>query len=281
MRRERCLVIHKSAAHEIPHLRVMPLGAVVTSKKVRIINDLSFDFDNIRVKGGLNADTDEKSTPPSLCAEALPNFLTELVSLRAANPNLRILMATTDVNDAYRNVRVDPDQAHNFCYVVDDIIVIDFRLTFGWTGSPGNFGVMASAAAHSHNNTNLHNVRLLPEGIKMMEHVEIVNRWEVAPPAPVPPDTKVRSTTGGKLHSPFKTEVYVDDHGMVRAQQSDEDESALIVSASLASDYAAFWARRARRNTDPSSKEEFRLGHDARLPGLRHQLTHNANLGTG
>lgn len=94
-----------------------------------MINDLSFDFDNRRVKGGLNADTDENSTPPSLCAEALPNFLTELVSLRAANPNLRIFMATTDVNDAYRNVRVDPDQAHNFCYVVDDI-VIDFRLMF-------------------------------------------------------------------------------------------------------------------------------------------------------
>ena len=45
VRRERCLVIHKSAAHEIPHLRVMPLGAVVTSKKVRITNDMSFDLD--------------------------------------------------------------------------------------------------------------------------------------------------------------------------------------------------------------------------------------------
>ena len=105
---------------------------------------------------------------------------------------------------------------------------------------------MASAAAHSHNNTNLHNVRLLPEGIKMMEHVKIVNRWEVSPPTPVPPDTKVRSTTGGKLHSPFKTEVYVDDHGMIRAQQSDEDESALIVSASLASDYVRLFGRESK-----------------------------------
>ena len=50
-------------------------------------------------------------------------------------------MATTDVNDAYRNERVDPDEAYNFCYIVDDLVVIDVRLTFGWTGSLGNFGV--------------------------------------------------------------------------------------------------------------------------------------------
>ena len=80
----------------------------------------------------------------------------------------------------------------------------------------------------------------------MMEHVKIVDRWEVGPPTRIPPDTKVRSTTGGKLHSPFKTEVYVDDHGMVRAQQSDEDESALIVSASLASDYVRLFGRESK-----------------------------------
>ena len=157
VRRERCLVIQKSAAYEIPNLRVSPLGAVVTHK-VRIINDLSFDAHNKGVKGGLNADTDVDSVPPSLCAEALPKFLSELVSLRAKNPKLRILMSTTDVNDAYRNVRVEPEQAHNFSYVVDDLVVIDFRLTFGWTGSPGHFGVMASAAEHSHCNTNLESV---------------------------------------------------------------------------------------------------------------------------
>ena len=31
--------------------------------------------------------------------------------------------------------------------------------------------------------------------------------------------------------------IYVDDHGLIRAQQSDEDKSALVVSAPLASDY--------------------------------------------
>ena len=118
-------------------------------------------------KGGLNAETDVDSVPPSLCAEALPKFLTELVSLRAENPKLILLMATTNVNDAYCNVKIDPKQAHNFCYTVGDLVVIDFRLTFGWTGSPGNFGVMASAAEHSHCKTDRSYVQLLLEGVKM------------------------------------------------------------------------------------------------------------------
>ena len=46
-------------------------------------------------------------------------------------------MSKADASDAFRNVRVDPDQAHNFCYTVGDLVVIDVRLTFGWSGSPG------------------------------------------------------------------------------------------------------------------------------------------------
>ena len=72
-----------------------------------------------------------------MCAEALPNFLTELISLRRKYPDQRILVSKTDVSDAFRNVRVDPDEANNFCYTVGELVVIDFRLTFGWSGSPG------------------------------------------------------------------------------------------------------------------------------------------------
>ena len=82
VRREKCLVIVKTAAHEIPNVRVLPLGPVVTHK-VRVINDLSYDLFNRAKTRGLNAETDVNSVPPSLCAEALPEFLTKLVSLRA------------------------------------------------------------------------------------------------------------------------------------------------------------------------------------------------------
>ena len=275
VRREKCLVIKKSEAHEIPNnVRVLPPRAVVTHK-VRVINDLSFDLFNRAKKGGLNTETDVNSVPPSLCAEALPEFLTELVSLRAENPKLRLLVATTDVNDAYRNVRIDPNQAHNFCFTVGDLVVIDFRLMFGWTGSPGIFGVMASAAEHSHCNIDLSNVQVLPEGIKIMEHVEIVDRWEVGDPTPVPPDAKIRASKGGKLSSPFDTVIYVDDHGLTRAQQSDEDKiSFRCVGLARIGLRTTFWAGKARRDTHPSAKKEPGLEHNLRVLRFRYQLIH-------
>ena len=105
-------------------------------------------------------------------------------------------MAITDVNDAYHNVRIDPNQAHSFCYTVGDLVFIDFRLMFEWTGLPGSFGVMASAAERSHCNADLSSVQLLPEGVKMMEHVEIVYRWDVGDPTPVPPTQKIVRARG-------------------------------------------------------------------------------------
>ena len=55
---------------------------------------------------------------------------------------------------------------------------------------------MALAAEHSFCNTDLSNVQLLSEGLKMTEHVEIVDRWEVGDPTPVPSDAKVRASKG-------------------------------------------------------------------------------------
>ena len=236
VRRQRCLIIDREAARSIRGLRVSPLG-VVETHKARIINDLSFDPNKKGEKGGLNADTDVDTVPPCLCAEALPKFLAELVSLRKKCPTKRLLMATTDVNDAFRNVRVDSDKAQNFAYTVDGLIVIDFRLPFGWAGSPGNFGVMASAAEHAHCHTKLSSVQLLAEGERMVSHIEIVDPWEEGEPTPVPPDAEIRPTAGGELDSPLFTVTYVDDHGLLRAQHSAHDKSALVASASLASDY--------------------------------------------
>ena len=153
-----------------------PLGAVVTHK-VRTIYDFSFETRSKGKKGGLNADSDSDTVPEWLCAEALPKFLTELVSLRKTYPEQRVLIPKADVSDAFRNVRVDPDEAHNFCYTVRELVVIDFRLTFGWSGSPGFWGVMSAAAEHAHCNTTIKTAQLLNEGIHMMAHVKIVGRW--------------------------------------------------------------------------------------------------------
>jgi len=236
VRREKCLVIQKSSAHEIPILRVSPLAAVVTHK-VRIINDLSFDVQSRGEKGGLNGDTDPDTVPQCLCAHALPKFLDELVTLRNKFPVEKILMSKADVSDAFRNVRVDPDQAPNFCYTVGDLVVIDFRLTFGWSGSPGFWGVISAAAEHAHCNTTLKSSQLLEEGKTMMAHVKVVDRWEEGTPTPIPPDAKIRAHSGGEISDPFFTTVYVDDYLLIRVQHSDDDKSALTASATLASDH--------------------------------------------
>ena len=78
VRRQNCLVIQKSAAHEISTLRVSLLSAVVTHR-VPITNDLSFDVQSREKTGILNGDTDP---PQCMCAKALPKFLDELVTLR-------------------------------------------------------------------------------------------------------------------------------------------------------------------------------------------------------
>ena len=69
VRREKCLVIEKTAAHEIPNVAVLPLEAVVTHK-VRVINDLSSDLFNRAKKGP------QRSNRRKQCASkpVRPNF---------------------------------------------------------------------------------------------------------------------------------------------------------------------------------------------------------------
>ena len=158
-------MIQKSAVHEIPNVRVSPLADVMTHK-VQKINYISFDAQSRKKNGGLNEDTDPDTVLQCLCAEALPKFLDELVTLSKKFPEKRTLTSKVDVSDALRNVRVDPDKAHNFCYTVGDLAVIDFRLTFGWSASPGLWGVKSAAAAHAHSNTTIDSALLLDEGKK-------------------------------------------------------------------------------------------------------------------
>ena len=109
-------------------------------------------------------DTDPDTVPQCLCAHALPKVFDELVALRKKFPVERMLMCKADVADAFRNVRADPDHAHNVCYTVGDLFVIDFCLTIGWSGSPRFWGVMSAAAEHVHCNTTLNSTQLFDKG---------------------------------------------------------------------------------------------------------------------
>ena len=62
--------------------------------------------------------------------------------------------------------------------MVDDDLVSDFILTFGWAASPGYGDLMAAAVEHTHRNTTEDAAVILPEGKAMMSHVRIVKPWE-------------------------------------------------------------------------------------------------------
>ena len=141
------------------------------------------------MKRGFNGYTDPDPAPQCMCVPPLPKLLDELVTLKTKFPVQRISMREADVSDAFMKVRVDPDQAHNICYTVGDLVVIDFRLTFGWPGSPGGWGVMSAAAEHAHCNVTLNSLQLSDEGKYIMAHVEGVGRWEEGTPTPIPLDT--------------------------------------------------------------------------------------------
>ena len=123
------------------------------------------------------------------------------MTLRKTFPGERILTRKADVSDALRNVSVDPDKAHNVCYTVGDLVVIEFRLTCGWSGSPRFWGIMSVAAQHAHSNTTLNSTQLLEER-KEMTHVKVVDRWGEGKPAPIPPDVKLRAHSGERCSIP-------------------------------------------------------------------------------
>ncbi|CAM9662681.1 unnamed protein product [Choristocarpus tenellus] len=55
------------------------------------------------------------------------------------------MISMMGVKDNFRQVLVEPQGAAKFGYCVGDLLVIDFRLQFGWRNSPGWWDLLASA----------------------------------------------------------------------------------------------------------------------------------------
>ena len=108
------------------------------------------------------------------------------------------------------------------------MVVIDFRLRFGWSGSPGFWGVMSAAVEPAHCNNTLASAQILSEGADTMAHVKVV---EDGNPTTIPAHAKIRAHPGGGKADPFFATVYVDDYLLIRVQQSDDDTTALTASA--------------------------------------------------
>ena len=68
----------------------------------------------------------------------MPAILRRICALReAVGPDVPIYTSKMDVKDAFRRLHVAWEKAPTFAYMVNDLIVVDFRLPFGWRNSPG------------------------------------------------------------------------------------------------------------------------------------------------
>ena len=105
------------------------------------------------------------------------------------------------MSDAFRNVRVGSIKTQSFCYTVGYLVVIDFRLTFERSRSPGLWGVTSAAVEHVHCNTTLNSTQLLDEGKEVIAHVNVVDLREEGKPEQIPPDAKRRVHSGEDVRS--------------------------------------------------------------------------------
>ena len=153
----------------------------------------------------------------------------------------------------------------------------DLRLTFGWAGSPGFWGLLSSAPEHAHCNTSVRDAHILSEGEDMMSHVTIVEPWEEGAPASVPRDTEARPSAGGGLLDSFFATVYVDDFILVRVQQDPSDQTALDrVGLPSIRPRTPVWPGRRRRNPHSLPQEKHELGYYRRCATIGYTINTHA-----
>ena len=99
----------------------------------------------------VNADTDWDSVPKCAVAGIMTEIVTPILGLRAKfGEEKRIFLQTMDVKSAFRQVGVAPGGAAAFAYRLEELIVVDLWLQFGWCRSPGWWGVVVVAIEAAH-----------------------------------------------------------------------------------------------------------------------------------
>lgn len=121
----------------IGHFRTAPLGVVPkpNSNKSRIIQDLSFPR-NDPLFASVNSEINSDDFPCEWGTFAQCYFL-----VVKAPPGSQV--AVFDVDSAYRNIPVHPEDQHHFCIAWDNKFYIDHCVAFGSASSAGLFGRVA------------------------------------------------------------------------------------------------------------------------------------------
>ena len=129
----------------------------------------------------------------------------------------RVVLCRVDVQEAFRQVLVDPVGASVFGYVTGGRVVVDLRLQFGWRNSPGYWGLLASVLEHAHTRSTFQGAVVSPQGAAAVAHVGIAPPRGV-PVVSLPRDCRPVPGTGGNAGSCFFVLYYVDDSILVECQ---------------------------------------------------------------
>ena len=244
VQRGRAFIFPKSVAHLIPGLRLAPLGAVVSPSKTRIIHDLSFSLQ--QSASSVNADTDFESAPPVKLGHVLRQFIGRILFLRRRWPKARIVLSKMDVAEAFRQVAVSWERNTVFGYSFLDWVVIDRRLLFGWTNSPGYFCLCSDALNHAHTHTSFADAVVSDQGRRATQHVQVQPPRADDVQTSLPAGCYTPPGSGGGRDDEFYSAYYVDDGLLCEVQHYVDGRRCLRSSGTLASDhYRLFGGRRA------------------------------------
>lgn len=239
----RAFIFPRGFAASIPGLRISPLGVVVSPRKVRIIHDLSFVASpNSR---SVNADTTKDSAPEIALGTVLRDVVWRVLFLRKTfGTGVRIVLSKIDMTDAFRQVPVCGRDSPVFGYSFGKWVIVDRRLEFGWTNSPGNFCLLTSAIEHAHLHTKFDDAVVTNQGKVATQHITVPAAVGVESPPPFPPHCRIPPGVGGGAADNFFIRFYVDDGILVEVAWSPTGERCKRASASCATDHFRLFGER-------------------------------------
>ena len=135
------------------------------------------------------------------------------------------------------------EKAPTFAYKVNDLIVVDFRLPFGWRNSPGWWALHASAVRHAYCSTSLRTARVLTDAHEIAKNIRVITPSAHYAAECAPPGVTVTPLDDEPLDGNFSAEMYVDDMVSSEACVRGNEERLLVATKSFVSHHIRMLGR--------------------------------------
>ena len=149
------------------------------SEKKIIIHDMTFEHRHGNGGGSVSSTTDWDEIPTCALAVLMHELVQRVLGLRVKlGDRAQILIQQMDVENAFRQIPVDPDGAKVFGHVLGEFRFVVLRSQFGWRVSPAWFGVVSAAMQHAQRKTTRASPLFSLAGDRTVEHVAVAQNTE-------------------------------------------------------------------------------------------------------